>query len=353
MGRRARVHQRDGLETKRLKRALRGRLLRYREQLESERRQRARAETAQSNLLAVLAASPQPLVVLDTTGVVETWNAAAERVLGWKDAEIVGKPLPIIPTERQEPANEVFTRLLRGESVMDLEIERLRKDGTTVHLSLSAAPLRDSEGTITHIVELYADITQRRQSQLLLEHQATHDPLTGLPNRLIMLERIDEAIAEASDGGIFSVLVMDLDGFKGINDQFGHQMGDEILRAFADRLTNAVRTTDTVARLGGDEFAVLLERADGNQAGHIGLLIAESLNGPLVVGDHTMAIRTSVGSAAYPADGMTAAALLHHADLRMYATKSNRHGTGRRSAAPADDQLAANVALVRSGPDAG
>jgi diguanylate cyclase (GGDEF)-like protein/PAS domain S-box-containing protein len=190
----------------------------------------------------------------------------------------------------------------------------------------SAHPLRDpADQTLLGAVTSFSDVTEMRRRQLSLEAVARHDPLTGLPNRLLLMDRLDQAIAATRrSGSILAVCFLDLDGFKGVNDQFGHAAGDEVLREVARRLSGAMRGGDTVARLGGDEFILLLSgaraRSEVDQA--LGRLIAVARE-PVELASHDVVrLSASVGVAAFPGDATDPQQLLRCADAAMYLAKS-------------------------------
>jgi len=319
--------QRARLDLRHLRRSLREAEARYDRLLAAEKEDRAKAQVAEANLRAVLSSSPLPIVVLDLQGNVETWNQAARETLGWTEKELVGRPLPIIPARHQDDANQVFYRLLGGERVLGIEVERQRKDGTRIFLNISAAPLLDPEGRVERIVEVYADVTARKRADELLEFMALHDPLTGLPNRLLLKRRIDTAAAgESGWSSPFLVMVMDLDQFKEINDRLGHQFGDEVLQAVAARIRQVLRPGDTLSRLGGDEFAILVAQASLADAPAIAAKIMTAFNEPFHVEDEQIALTTSIGAASSRVHGGDAKRLLHCADLAMYAAKRDRCG---------------------------
>jgi diguanylate cyclase (GGDEF)-like protein len=172
--------------------------------------------------------------------------------------------------------------------------------------------------------ELCTEMLKRQQAESRIMHLAHHDPLTNLPNRTLLEDRIDQAIAHAQRGRqLAAVLFIDLDKFKHINDSLGHRAGDQLLQQVADRLRRCVRDDDTVARLGGDEFVMCLSGLTDQKAA---LPIAEkalhALNASFDIAGHTVNISASIGISVYPADGKTAAELLHAADAAMYFAKS-------------------------------
>lgn len=201
---------------------------------------------------------------------------------------------------------------------------------------LIATPFRDKDGKICGIIEASRDITahldtlsELREQQLRIEHVAYHDALTGLPNRTLLNDRIDQAIrnAERTEGS-FALLFIDLDNFKQINDSLGHQVGDNLLRAVSERLGNVVRREDTLARLGGDEFILLANSSNGGQnAGILAeKLLAEILD-PFPIGNHQLYIGASIGICIYPMDGTNVEMLLRNADAAMYQAKENGRNT--------------------------
>lgn len=175
---------------------------------------------------------------------------------------------------------------------------------------------------------LLRDITQQIRSEERMHYLATHDDLTGLPNRLAMSDRLDAAIRRhRRNGARFALLFIDLDDFKPINDQFGHQVGDVVLKACASRLQRASRDSDTVARIGGDEFVVILEYLKSQEelelvSHRIQTLLSRT---PVRVGEHRIYIDASLGTAHFPADGQSPAELLGRADTNMYVQKRAHH----------------------------
>jgi len=201
-----------------------------------------------------------------------------------------------------------------------------RRDGTPFWNELVINPVYDA-GRLTHFVGIQTDVTARVHLKDALQYQALHDALTGLPNRLLFHDRARQAIFGARRvGQTFGVLLLDLDGFKEINDTFGHHVGDLLLQRVAERLQGGLREGDTVARLGGDEFAVLLPGDDRDGARVTAGKIADALAAPTLVEGRAVRTRASIGIALYPDQGADADLLLRRADMAMYAAK--RGGTG-------------------------
>jgi diguanylate cyclase (GGDEF)-like protein len=202
-------------------------------------------------------------------------------------------------------------------------------------------------------ISTYEDITERRASEARIAHMAMHDALTGMPNRVLFRDRLDQAVARLSRGEAFGLACLDLDHFKAVNDTLGHNMGDKLLQAVAARLAGCVREVDLVARLGGDEFAILLpglERAADAQT--VARRLIETVKGAYHIDGATMTIGVSIGIALAPQDGSGADALLMHADLAMYAAKADGRGGVRLFERDLSVKLAARQALERELQDA-
>ncbi len=259
-------------------------------------------------------------------------NPALEEMLGYTTSELADKTFrEYMHQEDLERAEVLFRDLLGGRrDSFQLEARYSRRDGALVWAHVRAALERDGDGQPAFAVTMIEDITARkraeeelrRQSELN-EHQALHDPLTGLPNRLLFGERIEHAITHAERrSSRLAVLMMDLNRFKEVNDSLGHQAGDELLREVGSRLSAALRGSDTVARLGGDEFGLLLPEPSGaDDLLAVIERIRESLERPIVVQDLPLAMEASIGIAIYPDDGHNADLLIQRADVAMYAAK--------------------------------
>ena len=203
---------------------------------------------------------------------------------------------------------------------------RLHRDGTRVAVTVSWSPIKDDAGAITGVSVIARDITQRQQLEEQLVRQALHDPLTGLANRALFTDRLEHALARGRRPGVtVAILVIDLDGFKDINDSLGHDAGDDLLTIAGMRLHGHARPGDTMARLGGDEFGVLLEDITAAEAVRSAQALLEGLATPIVLRDRDLTPTASIGIAI--AAGEDAETLLRNADTAMYAAK--RQGKGR------------------------
>lgn len=267
------------------------------------------------------------LVVLDARGRVTTLNPEAERLLGWSAGELLGQeahglfhrhPEGGLPAERC-PIRQV---VVSGEVYRSEEERFWRRDGSSFPAGVIAAPL-SGEHAGRGIVLAFRDITELKRQQAEIFHLAYHDPLTGLPNRRLLLDRLELALGLARrHGRELALMFLDLDHFKQINDTHGHDGGDELLRGVAERLQQAVRGSDTVSRQGGDEFVILLpEIGSAAQAEQTARRILQLLREPVAVKGTPLAVGVSIGIAFCPGDAETVDALLLEADAAMYAAK--------------------------------
>jgi diguanylate cyclase (GGDEF)-like protein/PAS domain S-box-containing protein len=202
---------------------------------------------------------------------------------------------------------------------------QLMADGELTWIETSKVPLHDAAGNVVGVLGAYEDVTERRAVERRIEHLAFHDGLTGLPNRSLLEDRLAQAIASAErHGHSFAVLFVDLDGFKEVNDRYGHDRGDEFLKEMARRLADVVRGGDTVARMGGDEFVLLLAQVSGRAEVTAAVdRLLEIFRQPIPVGEATVSVTASIGAALYPEDEVNGDTLLRHADVAMYHAKEH------------------------------
>jgi diguanylate cyclase (GGDEF)-like protein/PAS domain S-box-containing protein len=289
----------------------------------------AEAEQLSSSIVASL---QQALIVINTDGIVTRANAAAAEMCGVSLGELTGArvgELPIKVYGRDgrplDPGGSPILRALAGDTVPSLVVEVERHDGTRRWVDVSSCPLTEPDGTPYGAMSTYADVTRPVERERRIRHEADTDELTGLANRRAMQRMLDAALLRAEPLGLaVGVLMIDLDGFKAVNDRFGHAAGDAALREVATRLRRSVRDRDLVARTGGDEFVVVLadlavqERAAHDAAGRIRGAFAA----PLVLEGEQVRLQAAVGVARYPDDGRDMERLLAAADREMYAHKS-------------------------------
>jgi len=253
-------------------------------------------------------------------------NPALARIYGFATPhELVASLRDIKSQLYVDPGRrEEFMRIVkaRGE-ISGFESCVYRKNGDTIWISENARAVFDDEGRVLHYEGTVEDITERRQNQARIEQQANYDALTGLANRSLLNDRLQQAIyTAASYGARLAVVFVDLDRFKYVNDTLGHDVGDRLLQVMAERLTSAVSATDTVARLGGDEFVLLLHGHAGQETVATALeRLLPTIAAPLRSGQSDLEVTCSVGVALYPDDGGDPATLLKHADSAMYRAK--------------------------------
>jgi len=269
----------------------------------------------------------------DVSGNITYLNLVAEKMSGSTLQDAVGSPMAkvlrileaptrkIIPNPMEIAVRENRTVHLTPNCIL------IGQNGSEIPIEDSVSPIHDREGQVTGAVIVFRDVTATQAMALQMVHSAHHDFLTGLPNRMLLNDRVTQAIALASrHAKRVAVLFLDLDGFKHINDSLGHPIGDKLLQSIAERLVNCVRLSDTVSRQGGDEFVVLLsevEQSDdpANTASRMLQAVAE----PHSIDQHDLHITSSIGISVYPDDGLDAEALIKNADTAMYQAKENGH----------------------------
>lgn len=264
-------------------------------------------------------------------------NQALERMFGYGDGELLGVPARqlYVDDASYEALGALAYPQLRAGGRFRTQLQMRRKDGSLIWVDLSGVQLPAAPGGLgDESLWMMVDITQSKAHEARMEHAALHDALTGLPNRLLLGDRLRQAIHQSERAGhVFALAYLDLDGFKQINDTHGHDAGDEVLQAVAARLHAGLRASDTVARLGGDEFVVLLSPTQGRtEADAVLGRLLEALTRPIALSSGAqVAVGSSLGVAHYPVDGRTPDALMRHADEAMYAHK--RGGGSRIKAA--------------------
>ncbi len=266
------------------------------------------------------------IYMLDTEGKVASWNNGAKLITGYIADEIVGQHFSrfYLPEDilAGKPDRELKVATESGR--FEEEGWRLRKDGRRFWANVVLTALRDPSGSLFGFTKITRDLTERKRTEDLVHHLAHHDALTDLPNRHLLLDRLNMAIKQAQrTHKSIGVLMVDLDHFKRINDSLGHNHGDQLLLKIAERLNGVVRNTDTVARLGGDEFVIVLPEIAGREdVRKVAANIIESLSQAIHVATHDLHITPSIGISIYPDDGADSSSLLKNADAAMYQAKS-------------------------------
>jgi diguanylate cyclase (GGDEF)-like protein/PAS domain S-box-containing protein len=269
------------------------------------------------------------VICTDVAGNITFLNRVAEKMTGWLRKEATGKPMDkvfrIVDAATRQITPNLIARTIGEDGTWHLPQDciLIRRDGGETSVEDSAAPIRDLEGQMTGSVLVLRDVSVARALAEKVIHSAEHDFLTGLPNRLLLNDRIGQAIALAHrHKNMVAVLFLDLDGFKHINDSLGHPAGDKLLQSVAGRLSDCVRAPDTVSRQGGDEFVVLLQEV--KQAEDIAIAARRMLRAveeAHSIDDHELHVTASIGVSLYPDDGLDAETLIKNADTAMYQAK--------------------------------
>ena len=267
----------------------------------------------------------------DIEGNVTYLNLVAEKMTGWSREEASGRPLAevlqIVDGETREPARNPMKLAVRQSKTVGLISDRIliRRDGSESAIEDSAAPIHDRGGKVTGTVMVFHDVSESRALTLKMSHLAQHDFLTDLPNRMLLNDRITQAIALARrHDNQLAVLFLDLDRFKHINDSLGHAIGDQLLQSVAGRLAACVRSSDTVSRQGGDEFVILLSKVEhAKDAAYSAEKMLTVLTAPHRIAQHDLHVTVSIGIGIYPDDGQDAETLIQGADTAMYHAKES------------------------------
>jgi diguanylate cyclase (GGDEF)-like protein/PAS domain S-box-containing protein len=293
----------------------------------SERKQ---SEQEAALFRAVVESSHDAIISKDLDGTVLSWNGGAERLYGYTASEAIGKSISmLVPPGFDDELPDVLRRVRLGEQIDNLETVRERKDGTQVDVALTISPIRDRDGVVIGASIIARDIGVRLRYQEQLRRLAEHDSLTGLRNRRRFERDIAEQVGRARRYGEQATLMMiDLNGFKRINDTCGHRTGDRVLKTVAAALRARLRETDVVARVGGDEFAVLMPYADAEQGGIIALDIKDVVNRCRVeTDDHRyVGVSASVGHVQINSSTVSDEQVLVEADRLMYVEKGTQPG---------------------------
>ena len=257
-------------------------------------------------------------------------NHGFSRITGHSADEMTGASLARLQlAEADADAFGSLVECIGRNEPWQAEVTALRPDASTYALEIHAMPVPGKSGTPSHWIAILRDASDRKAHLEALRHQALHDALTGLPNRVLLHDRIELAIVEMRRYGMqFALLFLDLDGFKEVNDTFGHHVGDLLLSKVGVRLSARLHASDMIARLGGDEFAVLLQNpGDVETAADTAAKLLSALEQPFDIDEHKLVVGASVGIVHCPAHGSDPATLMRRADVAMYAAKAARAGT--------------------------
>lgn len=289
---------------------------------------------------------PDVLCMLDADGRLIRWNRQAERATGRTNPELDRTPLShLMAPEERDAAIEAIRRALT-EPISEVETHVQRTDGASIPYHWRFAGLKGGDGRVTGLVGIGRDITESHYAEETIRQLAYYDPLTLLPNRVLVHQRLEQALRSAERGRTpVAFLLMDLNDFKDVNNTLGHHHGDLVLKEIGPRLQGFLRQSDTVARLGGDEFALLLPDTDQEGALRVAQKAHEVLAVPFKVEGLNIAVEASIGIAHFPDHGATASVIMQRADVAMYAAK--RSGSGSAVyAAERDHYSARRLALM-------
>jgi diguanylate cyclase (GGDEF)-like protein/PAS domain S-box-containing protein len=271
------------------------------------------------------------VICTDSVGNIRLLNLVAERLTGWSQLEAIGNPMEHVfrivdPATREVIANPMEEAVkLDRTGHLPQNCVLIHRDGHEIFIEDSAAPIHNSQGEVTGSVIVFRDVTIARALSEQIRHASEHDSLTGLPNRLLLNDRLGQAIALAQrHKDHIAVLFMDLDGFKHINDSLGHLVGDKLLQSVAGRLRQHVRTPDTVSRQGGDEFVLLLQEVRGPEDVAVtASRVLKAVSQAHSIDEHDLFVTASIGVSMYPDDGSDANTLMKNADTAMYQAKEH------------------------------
>jgi diguanylate cyclase (GGDEF)-like protein/PAS domain S-box-containing protein len=292
------------------------------------------SKASEARYRGLLEAAPDAMVVVDLGGEIVLLNVQAEKQFGYRRDELIGQKVKnIIPKGFAERL--IADALRSAEDALaqqigtGIELNGRRKDGSEFPIEIMLSPLEGTEGVL--VTAAIRDITTRKKAEALMIHSSEHDFLTGLPNRMLLSDRVNQAIRMAiRHKRKVAVLFLDLDGFKHINDSLGHPTGDKLLQSVGERLVDCVRRSDTVSRQGGDEFVVLLsEEEDSEDASTIAKRMLRAVAEAHFIDQHDLHVTCSVGISLHPDDGLNAETLIKNADTAMYQAKENGRQTYR------------------------
>lgn len=293
-----------------------------------DRTQRYKDEEYLRMAATVIETANEAVLVASRNLNVVSLNAAFTRLTGFGSDELVGNPLRTLieAANRTEHLRDIWAALVR-EGAWRGELTARRKDGTTFICAMSANCVRNDAGRVTQFVSVFSDVTEKREAEERIRYLAHYDVLTGLPNRALFNERLRQTVFTAKRyQSNFGLMFIDLNKFKPVNDRFGHDVGDMLLREIGARLEDSVRQSDTAARIGGDEFVILLPGANHeSRLRAVAQKVLEELERPFEYNGHDIQISASIGFVLYPQHGDDFDSILRHADRAMYQAKHGKH----------------------------
>lgn len=285
------------------------------------------AHINQARLKTMFDYAPLSLIVLDDHNRIQGWNAEAEKTFLWRAEDILGENIStIIPPEKQPEVEKVLAAVHKKHAIVRAENPNLKQDGSEILCEWLNAPFKDKHAQSSFIICMARDITEQKRLERQLEQAAHYDNLTKLPNRALIIDLLKQSLAVAERQKTkLAILFLDLNGFKGINDNLGHESGDRLLLTVAQRLPQAIRECDYAGRLAGDEFLIILQDIGSlENAQMVADKLQDAICQPCMIKDQPVAITTSIGISLYPNDATEINALIHQADQNMYHDKQAR-----------------------------
>ncbi|MDH5572198.1 MAG: diguanylate cyclase, partial [Gammaproteobacteria bacterium] len=266
------------------------------------------------------------IIITDANKAILKVNSGFCRATGYEENEVIGKNPGILKSGRQD--KDFYTVMwdtIDNTGQWEGELWNKGKNGSLYAEWLNISAIHDANGKLTNYVGIFSDISAVESKHEHISHLAYHDHLTGLPNRLLLEERLSQAILNAGRAATkLGIMYIDIDNFKPVNDQFGHHAGDQLLREISERLKACVRQSDTLARIGGDEFMILLSHlVDSESSRLVAEKILKSLSMPFIIENTEINVGCSLGISLYPDNGNDMNALIQRADQAMYVSKQN------------------------------
>lgn len=287
--------------------------------------ERHKAEEQMQKLSTAIEQTADAVMITDQNGVIEYINIAFTTMTGYEKKDILGKTPAVLKSGKQSRSfyRRLWNTISRGDVFSEVIINR-RKNGSYYYEEKTITPQKNRYGQITHFISTGKDISERMMHQEKMHHLAHHDALTGLPNRTLLLDRLDQAISRSRwHERKVAVMFLDMDRFKVINDSLGHDFGDKLLQRVAERLTQCVRDGDTVARLGGDEFAIVLnDVASVEDVDVVANKVLDVMQQAFQLDERELFVTTSIGVSLFPDDSDNSQTLLKKADVAMYHAKA-------------------------------
>lgn len=291
----------------------------------------AALRVSEDKIRAVMDNVVDGIVTMTENGTIESVNPALRQIFGYGEQELIGKNITVLsPAAHHDSEESILGKRYNGSGLQPIlglarEISGLRKNGTVFPMDVAVSEMW--LGNQRFFIGIVRDITARKARTAALRYQALHDGLTDLPNRTLLMDRLQQSLLAAErEKDQISLILLDLDRFKEVNDTLGHHVGDKLLQQVAQRLRLVLRESDTVARLGGDEFCLLLPNADTTQAMFIARKVLNSIERPINVEGQNLSVGASLGIAVYPEHGSNAVVLLQRADVAMYVAKRGNRG---------------------------